>query len=436
MPNRRRVAVLPPDGPAPDSLGRSLRLPLSSFGAILLIVLAFGIAAGYAWVCVRHYRATRWANSVDPTAFEEAVRLEPSNAEYLAKLALFRSYSADGTRVAERDMEAAARLNPYSAPIWLQLAGLYLRSDNLEKHRDALDKAARYAPTVPDTTWQVANYWLIDGQTDKALRAIRVVLTYEPSRISLGVEDSWNATRDISRVLNQALPPTVPAYTALLSLMSERSQMNEAQVVWSRLMALPEAVPPTKVFPYFDLLLSQQRSSEAERDWKLLMQRNGIAPGAKNELVTDGGFEADSFSTGGFYWQLNAPAQIQPSFDTDNAHSGSRSLLITFDQAKASDAGLMQVVPVEANGTYLLKVFAQSDQLMSAAGPKVAIVDHATHEVLGATDEISGTTPWRELRARVATKPSTTAIEIRVLRSSDGLIDGKLRLDDVSLVKE
>ena len=398
--------------------------------------MLLALAAGYLFFVIQQYRAWAWAQSEQSSEVARAVALRPSSADYHEKLGALLLYSDGSPGQAAREFTAATRLEPDSARHWLLLAGTDFALGDMPGFRFALERASRLDPTTPEIAWEAGNYWLSSGDTERALRAFRTVLLYDNSKLPRAVEVAWQATHDVNRVLDTALPPSPEAYAALLGVLTREPDPIPAERVWAALVGLNQPVAPRSIFPYLDYLLQHGKSLEAQRVWVQLLQMNSLAAllGGDN-LLTDGGFEGESFHSGGFFWQIAERSGIQGSVDGETSHGGSRSLLLTLDNATGADLGIFQVVPVEANTRYLLRGFARAEELLTAYGPRLSVVDHFTGQPLAQSEEVIGTTGWRELRASFTAPASTRAVEVRLERAGAGVIAGKLWIDDLSLVQ-
>jgi hypothetical protein len=99
-----------------------------------------------------------------------------------------------------------------------------------------------------------------------------------------------------------------------------------------------------------------------------------------------------------------------------------------------SDTGVYQYVPVRPNVTYRLSAFVKSEDIVSASGPRLVIQDSYSNQALGSTDDLLGTTGWRQQVVDFVTGPEARLITIRVMRvPGNPLIKGTFWLDDVQL---
>ena len=84
--------------------------------------------------------------------------------------------SAGDPQPAIESLRSAVALNPHDARYWLDLAAAYQVTGDVNGQRSALDQALAAEPTAPNVAWEAANFFLVDGDIDRALREFRVVI--------------------------------------------------------------------------------------------------------------------------------------------------------------------------------------------------------------------------------------------------------------------
>ena len=72
---------------------------------------------------------------------------------------------------------------PTRRSYWFDLAAAYQVAGDLSGQRDALEHALQAEPTAPDVAWEAANFFLIDGDIDRALREFHVVIENDNSPV-------------------------------------------------------------------------------------------------------------------------------------------------------------------------------------------------------------------------------------------------------------
>ena len=153
-------------------------------------------------------------------------------------------------------------------------------------------------------------------------------------------------------------------------------------------------------------------------------------------LVINPGFEQEILN-GGFDWRITPLDKVSIELTAaGDSYKGEHSLAVTFNTSNTDTAGIVQLIPVEPESSYLLSLFYKAEELEGAHGISATVSDAFTGKPLVATDEILGSSPWQEISATFRTGPSTVLVSLELKRPGGTLIRGKLLIDDVSVVKE
>ena len=414
-----------------------LRSPLRKFFLGLVCLVFVGLYLQWA---LRAYLASHRAAVPDSAHLEKAIRLEPSNAEYRDLFG--RNLSLSGTSLDEAiaNYRIAVQLNPYVARYWLDLAGAYQIAGRTREQEASVEQAAEADRTTPHVAWEAANFFLVQGDREKALRYFRVVLANDPDpdTVDSALRLCWQATEDDNQILAQALPPRPDLYLSFLQLLVHKQQTTAAKNVWNRLIGLNQTFPTKLAFPYFGFLIAKQEVAAAQTAWQQLADLDrSIQPylPSRENLVVNGGFEEDVLN-GGFDWWYQSNPHAALAIDTSTFRSGTRSLSITFDGRNPGDAGIFQLIPVKPNTGYEFSAEYRTEDIESASGPRFAIVDAYTKASYVLTDDVLDTNPWRVQKARFQTGPNTNLVLLTIVRQPAGpLIRGKLWIDDLRLVE-
>src|SRR5581483_6041873 len=144
-----------------------------------------------------------------------------------------------------------------------------------------------------------ANYYLVQGRTNDALRQLQVVLrnTSEPLPPVLAL--AWRTTEDIQQVLaitpNQAQP-----LLDLLQVMMDEHRAEEGWIVWQRIAALHQWLNPQQVSSWIGFLITVNQPEEASQVWEQLLTTNPELDAYKTpaNLVSNAGFERELLNGG------------------------------------------------------------------------------------------------------------------------------------------
>ena len=413
-----------------------LHSPLRKFSFAGACFVLLGL---YLHLALRAYLASHLAAVPDSPNLQKAIRLEPSNAEYRDLLGRNLALSGESLDEAIANYRIAVHLNPYVARYWLDLAGAYQVAGRTREQEESVERAVEADQTTPHVAWEAANFFLVQGDREKALRYFRVVLANDPDTVDSALHLCWRATEDANQILAQALPPRPNLYLSFLRLLIYKQQTAAAKNVWNRLIGLNQAFSTKLAFPYFRFLIAQQEVAAAQTAWQqLAVLDRSIQPylPSRENLIVNGGFE-ENLLNGGFDWWYESKPHVILAVDTSEFHSGTRSLSVTFDGQSAWEAGISQFIPVKPNTDYEFSAESRSEELETASGPRFAIADAYTNVSYVLTDDVLGTNPWRVQHARFQTGPNTNLVLLKIVRQPAAPhIQGKLWIDDLRLVEK
>jgi tetratricopeptide (TPR) repeat protein len=392
----------------------------------------------YLQFALRAYVASHLAASLDLAKIQKAIQLEGANAEYRDLLGRKLALSGASLDEAISNYRSAVHLNPYEARYWLDLAAAYQFAGRIGEQGESVEHAVQADPTTPHVAWEAANFFLVQGDREKALRYFGVVLANDPEAVDSALELCWRASGDATEILDQALPPRPDLYLSFLRLLVTKQDVAAAEKVWTRLIGLQQAFSAKTALPYFRLLISKQEVAAAKTAWQQLSRVDAsLQPylSTGENLIVNGGFE-ENLLNGGFDWLYQSYSHAALAIDTSEFHSGTRSLSVTFDGQSVPGVQLVQFIPVRSSTSYEFSAESRTEDIDTASGPRFAIVDAYTNSSYVLTDDTLGTTPWRLHQARFLTGPNTKLLLLKIVRDPAGpLIRGKLWIDDVKLVE-
>ncbi len=399
--------------------------------AIILVASAF-----YVYVVCSVWRADRLRGRIDRENLEASARLQPWDAQTQWLLGRYSLNVTHDYAAALTFLQRAIELNPYDGHCWLDLAELrQVRGEN-EQSQAALERALQAEPTSTEVAWEAANFYLIQNDDARALPLFRAAIKYAPANTAAAIDLTWRTTKSVSQIVSQVLPRQPEPYFTFLKTLTAQNQSSAASELWHDLIVQGFRFPVDEAFPYFDYLLQTQQIDQAKQVWTDLSKVDpNVQDDASSNLVHNGGFETE-FLTGGFDWRSQPAGQINVSLDTNQFHSGNRSLRIEFTGPAISDVGVYEFVPVQPNTAYRLNAFVKTDEITTASGPRLVVEESSTKSLLATTDEFLETTGWMPRTADFLTGPDTRLVTLRILRTpGDLLIKGTLWLDDIELTR-
>ncbi len=401
--------------------------------------LAIGAAAAlcliYVLLAGRLFAASLFGERPELTSLQRAARLDPGNADYQNRLGRYYALVARDPGAALDPYRAALQLNPHSARYWFDLASAYQVLGDTSKQSSALEHAIEADPATPDVAWEAANFYLVQGDNEKALREFHVVLANDPSLAAPAIQFCWRINPDVVTLLRDVVPARPEAYIAFLSLLMTKQETAATAKVWTAMMAAPQTFEPRYVYGYIQYLFDHKETEQARLVWRQAAPRFGLSAylPTGNNLIVNGDFSLDVLN-GGFDWQYEKQPSVSLTLDPSEPHDGSRSLLITFDGPGVSDAGIRQFIAVDPRTPYEFSAHYKAKELEGAGGPHLTIQDAYTQAVLYDSDELKEAGFWKAATGEFTTGADTRLLVLHVRRLPAGSpIRGKLWVDDFHL---
>ena len=413
----------------------ALTSPARKF-ALLLAVLF--LAAVYVGVSALEFLGAHYSEKDDLVSLNRAVRLEPRNAEYRYRLGRFLALTQNPPDVVASAYRAAVWLNPHRSRYWLELAAAYQLLGDDAAQADALKHAIAADPRTPDVAWRAGNFFLVQGDTQSALREFHTVLENDPSLSPAAIQLSWRVRPDIDTILHDVMPSDPQAYYALMDTLITKKETAALAKTWAQLAALRQPVESRRVFEYMRYLIAQHQVDQARLVWQqaaVLSDLSSYQPSRQN-LVVNGDFSLPVLN-GGFDWTYFRTKEVSLALDPTQYHSGHRSLAIDFDSRGIEDAGIRQLIPVEPNTTYEFSANYKSNNLEGAGGPRFVVQDVYSETIYFAADDMKDADFWKPVSGTFTTGPDTQLVVLRIQRDPPGLaIKGRLWIDGVRLAEK
>jgi tetratricopeptide (TPR) repeat protein len=401
-----------------------------AIGASAALCLIYVLLAG------RIFVASEFGERPELASLERAAHLDPGNADYRNHLGRYYALVARDPGAAIAPYRAAVQLNSHSARYWFDLASAYQVLGDIANQTWALEHAIDSDPTTPDVAWEAANFYLVQGENEKALREFRVVLENEPSLAAPSIQFCWRINPDVDSLLRDVVPARSTAYIAFLHLLMTKEQTAATAKVWADMMATPESFEIGHVYSYVQYLFDHKDVDQARLAWQQAAPRFGLSSylPTRNNLIVNGDFNLDVLN-GGFDWQYQKQPSVALTLDPSDFHSGHRSLLITFDGPGVNDAGIRQFIAVQPNTLYDFSAYYKNGEIQGAGGPHLTLQDAYTQAILYDSDELKEAGFWKSATGEFTTGDDCRLLVLHVRRLPAGSpIRGKLWVDDFRLV--
>jgi len=283
--------------------------------------------------------------------------------------------------------------------------------------------------------WEAANFFLIDGDIDRALREFHVVIENDVSLVDAALRACWRVRPDTDALLRDAVPARTDSLISFLALLRSKQETDGAIKTWDRLAQLHQKFQNRYLYEQVRYLLDVHRPDAAMSAWEQTVGTLGLAAylPTQDNLVVNGDFSLDILN-GGFDWTYVNRIGVQPLLDPSAFRQGDRSLSLTFEGPGIHDAGIQQLIPVHGTTTYDFSVYYKSANFEGAGGPQIVLRDAYTGVPLFASDPLNDADFWKEVHSKVTTPQSTTLLLLGIERFPSGSpIRGKLWLDNFEL---
>jgi tetratricopeptide (TPR) repeat protein len=402
----------------------------------LAIGVAVTLALFYVLLAGRLFAGSLYDDTVELSSLQRAARLDPWNADYRNQLGRYHALVERDPVAAVEPYRAAVQLDPHSARYWFDLASAYQVLGDTANQTVALERAIAADPTTPDVAWEAANFYLVQGENEKALREFHVVLQNEPTLADPAVQLCWRVDPDVDSLLKDVIPAQSDAYLAFLGLLMRKEETAGTAKVWAAMMASPKPFEFRYVNEYLKYLFNHKEVDQARLVWQQAAPRfelSAYVPSARN-LIVNGDFGLNVLN-GAFDWQYDKQQSVTLTLDPSDFHGGHRSLLITFDGPGVVDAGIRQFVAVQPNTAYEFSAYYKNGEIEGAGGPHFTIQDFYSKAVLYDSDELKEAGFWKSATGDFTTGADTKLVVLHVRRLPEGSpIRGKLWVDDFHLV--
>jgi tetratricopeptide (TPR) repeat protein len=415
-----------------------MAIPLPSRRRWQFAVLGIILACVYVLLIGSEFAASVLASRPDLPSLQRAVLLSPGNADYRHRLGRYYAFVTADPQSAIDSLHTAVALNSHSASYWLDLAGAYQVAGDPAGQRTALERALQAEPTAPAVAWEAANFFLIDGDVDRALREFHVVIENDNGLIDAALRACWRVRPDTDALLRDVVPARTDKLLSFLTLLRTKQETEGTIKTWNRIAQLHEKFQNRYLFEQVAYLVAAHRPDAAMTAWEQTADTLGLSayvPGDDN-LVVNGDFSLDILN-GGFDWTYVNRTGVKPLLDPSDFRQGHRSLSLTFEGPGINDAGIQQLVPVHGATTYNFSAYYKSADFQGAGGPQIVLRDAYTGAPLYASDTLNDSDFWKEVHSKVTTPQSTTLLLLAIERFPAGSpIRGKLWLDDFELAPD
>ena len=409
-----------------------------------MLVGSCALALLLGFLGLRNAVAAHYQGKDTRDGYLRAVRLEPGNSRnwYLLGRSYLYDFAQPDLKLAVESLRRAVALDRYSAEGLVDLAAAYEEQGEVSQARAAYLSAQKVYPQSADVAWSYGNFLLRQGENEAAFAELHKALELDPKRAAEAFSRAVSATSDVNAVLDRMVPANAETYLPILHVLSASDDLTDAEVLWSRLVALQQKVPLSDVVVFFNQLVHDRRPEDAARLWPqaVSIMQNPPPPDADNSIIWDGSFES-GFSGGGFSWQFHPLGRdVQIGWDRGEKHSGEQSLRILFNgQENVDFYDACHEMVVEPGRRYLLTAWIKTLSLTSSQGVRLEINVYSGAGILKQqTDEVHGTRDWTQVQMEWQAAEDSVFGRVCARRDMSDMpgsnIEGAAWIDDVVMV--
>ncbi|MGH9913778.1 MAG: tetratricopeptide repeat protein, partial [Pyrinomonadaceae bacterium] len=299
-------------------------------------------------------------------------------------------------------------------------------------------ESIRLAPDYARPNWQLGNFLIRAGKINDGFVSIRQAAASDHLFVQNAIDLAWAIYPGNTSAIEQIVrPDNNSSRIALAHFYMKQGLANEAMRLYREAGGL-SYIEERKIL---NELIAAHKFPEAYEVW-LNSHRQVAESGNKGAgVLIDGGFEGMiGLDDPGFGWQIDRNQQgMKVTLDNELPHSGKRSLRVDWTGSNTPEyVPVQQLVLVNPNSNYRLKLSVRTKQVVSGGLPLVIVVDAGSGQFLGQTPLFSsGTTPWNDFGADFKTATNTQAVKIQLLRQncSSGACPmfGNVWIDDFGL---
>jgi tetratricopeptide (TPR) repeat protein len=413
----------------------SFRSPMRRW---LIATIAIILSMAYLAITGSQFAAAWLGNRAELISLQRAARLDPGNAEYRHHLGRYFDLVARDPNAAVAQYKAAIALNPNSARYWFDLSSAYQVLGDTADQSATLEQAISADSMTPDVAWEAGNFYLVQGESEKALREFRVVIANDSSLADAALQFCWRIEPDVDALLRDVLPVRSDAYASFLSLLEAKQETAGAAKVWNALIQTKQPFEKRYGYDYIRYAIQHKDVDQAVVVWQQLASRFGLLaylPSSSN-LVVNGNFNLDMLNAG-FDWQYQKQSGVNLTLDPGDHHAGRRSLSIIFDGPGIVDAGFYQLIAVRPNTSYEFSAYYKNGSMEGAGGPHFTIQDMYTQAVYYESEELKDAGFWKSADGNFTTGPDCKLVVLHIRRLPAGSpIRGKLWVGDFHLTQK
>lgn len=407
---------------------------------LFLLSIAIPLYLLLLWSISKPFLGKLSLSKIDEKSLLSAISYDSRNATYHYLIGRFYHYgseASDLTKAIEHYKESI-RLSPLQVGCWLDLSKAYQTAGLIGDADNTIERAIRLDPENPVLMWEAGTFYLINGNTEKAVKALRRFILLRPERQEYVYDILYKLPLDSQYILTNLIPDSYPYYRRYLLYLISTDRTEESKSLWKRMEGA--RVDDELFIKYADFLISKHLYEEAENIWRDFIDKRFEAKQEdQSSLLYNSSFEYDILN-GGFDWRIGKAQGAKIFLDRDIHILGGRSLGVTFDGKQNPDITIAsQVVRVLPKTGYKLRGYIKTDSITTTNGLFFSVAGHDCKGLYKKSDVITGTNLWREIEMEFETPSECSALSISIRRERSYKLDNKIGgtawIDGISLIQ-
>ena len=318
---------------------------------------------------------------------------------------------------AESHIRQAIELMPREYTYHLMLASILESQGNKEDAEKSYREALVLAPNYMEVNWRLANNLLRQNKIKESLDYFRFATNKNLSLLPNCYDLIWNVSNGDISALSGITNSSAKAQLMLAQYLARQTKFNEAAEIFRRVDREGRQAEPESSLIISELVNANQLVLAREL-WGELLTIDSTKP---QPIIWNGSFDAPiSSSLAQFDWVLKDSVFARVVIDPQEGKTGANSLRIYFlgkDTARI-DGEIKQILMLKPGKRYRLEYQYKTRDLTTPMGPRVAITDLSSKNVIAASEPIpEGThTGWQPVSFEFTAPANLGALLLQIQR--------------------
>ena len=342
---------------------------------------------------------------------------------------------------AESHIRQAIELMPREYNYHLMLASILESQGNKEDAEKSYREALVLAPNYMEVNWRLANNLLRQNKIKESLDYFRFATNKNLSLLPNCYDLIWNVSNGEISALSGITNSSAKAQLMLAQYLARQTKFNEAAEIFRRVDHEARQAEPESSLIISELVNANQLVLAREL-WGELLTIDSTKP---QPIIWNGSFDATiSSSLAQFDWVLKDSVFARVVIDPQEGKTGANSLRIYFlgkDTARI-DGEIKQILMLKPGKRYRLEYQYKTRDLTTPMGPRVAITDLSSKNVIAASEPIPEGTHngWQPVNFEFTAPASSGALLLQIQRIPKNGYDepskGYIWFDDFNLKEQ